>query len=290
MGRNYARTVAEEAAAARRAELGSFLRARREQLDRAEFGLPPVPRRRTGGLRREEIAYLSGVSVTWYTWLEQGRDINPSRQVLDAVGRQLRLSPEQQAYVLSLAGYSPPRPGSPPAQDGGTGHLRRLLDTLDTSPGFTVGADWTIVDWNRAYQLLFPRVATVDPAERNLLWLVFTDPGVRLMLPHWEQDSLHFLAEFRAAAGPRLGEPAHAGLVERLRRASPEFRAGWADHQVEGFASRARQFRHPEVGELVFEHHRLVPSDHPELHLVIYTPLAGTPTAERMAALLSGPA
>ena len=256
----------------RRAELGAFLRARRENLSRTDAGLPPVGRARTTGLRREEVSYLSGVSVTWYTWLEQGRDIHPSRQVLDALARTLRLTVTEHAYLLSLAGYStavatgrPPVATAPPA-------LQRFMDALANSPAYTVTADWRIAGWNAAYAELYPGVATARAEDRNLLWLVFTDPFVRELLPDWDVTSRRFVAEFRADAGPRLGDPAYLDLVSRLEEASPEFRSAWAAHDIEGFASRERVFRHPTAGLITLEHHQFVPSDHPDLHVVVYTP------------------
>lgn len=265
-------------------ELGDLLRARRTRLGRADLGLPPVGRGRTTGLRREEVASLSGVSLTWYTWLEQGRDIHPSRQVLEALARTLRLSMAEHAYVLSLAGYSAPQPQAAPIADAAPAHVQRLLDALGGCPAYAVAPDWQITGWNAAYAALYPHVATVPVADRNLLWLVFTDPYVRDLLPDWELTSRRFLAEFRAEAGPRLGEFAY--LINRLLDASAAFRAGWDSHGIEGFTSRERRFHHPVAGDLHFEHHRLAPSDHPELHLVIYTPLPGTDTPARLARLL----
>jgi transcriptional regulator with XRE-family HTH domain len=272
---------------AQRRELAALLRARRGQLARADFGLPPVGRSRTDGLRREEVASLSGVSVTWYTWLEQGRDISPSRQVLDAVARTLRLSPAEHAYVLSLVGYSAPavEPDTTPAP--APGHVQRLLDALVGSPAFAIAPDWHISAWNAAYAALYPNIEVAPEAERNLLWLVFTDPYVRKLLPAWEADSGRFLAEFRAEAGPLLGDPSVAALVERLRAASPEFRAGWTSHDIQGFSSRERLFHHPDVGDLRLDHHRLTPSDVPGLHLVVYTPLDDGETPVRLARLLA---
>ena len=271
-----------------RAELAAFLRARRENLARADAGLPTIGRARTSGLRREEVSYLSGVSVTWYTWLEQARDIHPSRQVLDALARTLRLTVTEHAYLLSLAGYSadvasvtPPVAIAPP-------QVQRLMDALAGSPSYTVTADWRIAGWNAAYAALYPGVATARGEDRNLLWLVFTDPYVRELLPDWEVTSRRFVAEFRADAGPRLGDPAYLDLVSRLEQASPEFRAAWAAHDIDGFASRERLFRHPTAGLLTLEHHQLSPSDHPDLHIVIYTPVPGTDAAARLSALLDG--
>ena len=267
-----------------RAELAALLRARRASLPRADLGLPPVARGRTRGLRREEVSVLSGVSVTWYTWLEQGRDIHPSRQVLDALARTLRLSPAEHAYVLTLTGHAPPP--APAAGDGAPGHVQRLLDALPGSPAFAITRDWGIAAWNAAYAVLYPGVATTAPAERNLLWLVFTDRYVRGLLPHWEEDSRRFLAEFRAEAGPHLGDPAVAALMERLGAASAEFRAGWTGRGVEGFTSRERLFHHPRVGDLRLEQHRLAPADVPGLSVVVYTPVDDGRTPAALAELL----
>jgi transcriptional regulator with XRE-family HTH domain len=273
-------------AADMRAELGAFLRARRTRIDPVEVGLPPAGPRRRGGLRREEVATLSGVSVTWYTWLEQGRDIQPSRQVLDALARTFRLTGAEHAYVLSLAGYAPlPQPEAAAVE--APAHVSRLLDAIGANPAFALAPDWTIIAWNAAYEALYPHVAEVAAADRNLLWLVFTDPGLRRLLPDWEVTSLRFLAEFRAEAGPRLGDLERAPAIARLLEADPAFRTAWSGHGVEGFTSRERAFAHPEAGTLVFEHHRLAPADHPDLNLVVYVPAEGTGTAERLGSLLA---
>lgn len=271
----------------RRRELGQFLRDRRGNLVRAELGLPPIGRSRTLGLRREEVASFAAVSITWYTWLEQGRDINASRQVLEAIARVLRLTRAEKSYLLALGGYAPV-PGSELATiDQAPAHVQRLLDSVDF-PAFAVAPNWGIAGWNSAYAGLYTRISAVDPADRNLLWLIFTDPHLRDMLPDWDETSRHFVAEFRAEAGARLGSAAHAALISRLSHASPEFAQLWADRGVERFASRQRIFLHPKAGELVFEQHRLMPSDAPELHLVMYAPAPGTLTASRMLKLAAG--
>ena len=265
-----------------RAELGSFLRARRSQLDRAAVGLPEAGRRRITGLRREEVATLSAVSVTWYTWLEQGRDVNPSRQVLDALATALRLSNTEHDYLLSLAGYTAAAARPRPAPDA-PAHVQRLMDHLQGMPAYAIAPDWSICGWNQAYEALYPNVAGVPAEDRNLLWLVFIDPFVRRLLPDWGITSSHFLAEFRAEAGTRLGDPDCAALVQRLNTHSSEFAVAWSAHSVEGFASRRRSFLTP-AGELTFEHHRLAPADFKDIHLVIYTP-ADVDTPQRLAQL-----
>lgn len=259
-----------------RRELGSFLRAQRTRLDRAAYGLAPAGRGGTTGLRREEVSYLSGVSVTWYTWLEQGRDIHPSRQVLDAVATALRLTDAEHDYVLSLVGLAPRPAVRAGAVDTAPAHVQRLLDALDEHPAYALAPDWGIAGWNRAYERLYPGVAQTAPEERNLLSLVFTDPSVRSLLDDWDDTSRRFLAEFRAEAGPRLSDPRYRDLVSRLSATSPDFRDRWNDHGVRGFQSRERVFRHPSLGRLVFEHHQLRPSDQTDVQLVVYVADAET--------------
>ena len=267
-----------------RSVLGEFLRARREAAARTEFGFPATPRMRTAGLRREEVAVLSGVSATWYIWLEQGRDINPSEQVLSAVARALRLSPAEQDYVLALGGY-PTHPARPATAGPPAPNIQRFLDALAGYPAFAIGPSWAIVAWNRAYAALYPNVQTTDPADRNLLWLVFMDPAIRELLPDWEIDSGRFLAEFRAEAGPWLGEPAYTELIDRLYAASEHFRAGWQTSSIERFTSRERRFHHARVGELLLEHHQLAPADAPQLQIVAYLPAPDSASAQRLAEL-----
>ncbi|MET0474761.1 MAG: helix-turn-helix transcriptional regulator [Mycobacterium sp.] len=273
---------------ARRSELGAFLRARRELIPRAAHNLPPLPRGRVNGLRREEVSYLCGVSVTWYTWLEQGRQINPSRQVLDAVAQTLQLSGAEHGYVLGLAGYAPAEPTEPLAVAPAPPHIQRLLDELGDRPAYALAADWSIAGWNAAYAALYPNVGRADPENRNLLWLVFTDPAVRELLDDWEVTSRHFLAEFRAETASRLTDSRIQELVARLREASPEFREGWDGHPIAGFESRERIFHHPIAGALHLEHHQLRASDRPDLQLVIYTPLDDE-TRSRLARFTSRP-
>ncbi|HEX2212360.1 MAG TPA: helix-turn-helix transcriptional regulator [Mycobacterium sp.] len=253
-----------------RAELGAFLRARRQRVARDAYGLPPLPRGRDTGLRREEVSTLCGVSITWYTWLEQGRAITPSRQVLDAVAQTLQLSATEHHYLLGLAGYAPPT--HPTLVEPAPAHIQRLLDALVDRPAYVLAADWSITGWNAAYAELYPNVALVDDDERNLLWLVFTDPSVRDLLDDWEITSARFLAEFRAEVAGRLGEPPIRDLLDRLRAVSAEFRRGWDTHPVAGFESRERVFHHPATGLVRLEHHQLRPSDRPDLQIVVYTP------------------
>jgi transcriptional regulator with XRE-family HTH domain len=271
-----------------RRQLGSFLKARRAQMVRGELGFGPIGGRSTG-LRREEVAVLSGVSVTWYTWLEQGRDTHPSRQVLDSLARTLRLSAAECSYAMSLAGYSAPQLAGNRIVQTAPGHVLRLLDELAGSPAYVLAADWQILGWTRAFEVMYPNVATVPEAERNLLWLVFMDPYVRERWPGWEVDNWRFLAEFRAEAGPRLADPPLSTLVGRLREASPAFRDAWERHDVGGFTSPERLIRYP-VGDLHLERHRVRFFDPPDLQMVIYTPVQSTDTPARLRRIIEAEA
>lgn len=266
--------------------MGQFLTTRRRHLVRADLGVPPITGRTTRGLRREEVAYLAGVSVTWYTWLEQGRDATPSRQVLDSLARTLRLSHAEHVYLLSLGGYSAPRPAEDPSPGTAPAHVQRLLDALADYPALAIAADWTILAWNAMYAALYPNVTTVAAADRNFLWLLFTDPYLRTAMPDWEFTAVYNVASFRAEAGSRLGEPPFSDLVSRLLQTSEAFRAAWESYDIEALPSRERLFRHPDVGDLHMEQHSLTPSDNPGVHLVIFTPIPGTDTAERLRRLL----
>ncbi|WP_369139782.1 helix-turn-helix transcriptional regulator [Modestobacter versicolor] len=270
-----------------RSELAAFLRSRRRQVEPGSVGLPGHGTRRSPGLRREEVALLAGVSHTWYTWLEQGRDISPSRQVVDAVARTLQLSPAEHQYVLRLAGHGAGAPADADAVEL-PAHAQRLLDALGPSPAFVTTHSWSILGWNAAYERLYPGVATAPEGARNLLWVVFTDPAVRSLLGDWATDSRRFLTQFRAEVGNRVHDPAVVDLVTRLQAASEHFRAGWASHDVDSFSSSERRFEHPRVGSLLLEHHQLTLSDSPDLHLVVYTAAHGTESAARLARLSSG--
>lgn len=253
----------------RRAELAAFLKDRRARADRASHGLPAVGRSRVRGLRREEVATLAGVSVTWYTWLEQGRDINPSRQVLDSLAKLYRLTPVESTYLLSLGGHGQLQPAN---SDGMTPALQRLLDALDF-PAFLLSADWTIIGWNRAYAELYPRIDSLDEDDRNLLWLVFTDEQLREMLPDWQEQSRGFVGSFRAETRGWLNPAGESGIVARVSAASPEFAAIWKQRDVAGFRTRERLFKHPVKGLIRYEQHNLVPAEAPDLTLLFYAPL-----------------
>ncbi|MGH7350656.1 MAG: helix-turn-helix transcriptional regulator, partial [Candidatus Rokuibacteriota bacterium] len=211
----------------RRTALANFLTQRRKQVRRQVVDLPPGPRGRTVGLSREEVAYHAAVSMTWYTWLEQAREIQPSREVMLAIADALHLDDQERIYILQLAGYSSPARerhlGTGEAPDS----VQQLMDAISPNPAYAIFTDWFVVGWNSAYEAMFPRIAEVPAVERNLLSLVFTEESVRRLMPDWETDSHHFLAQFRAEAGPYLAHPEVSRLVDHLMEVSEEFRTGW---------------------------------------------------------------
>ncbi len=264
-----------------RAELAEFLRARRDAVTPEQVGLPRgASRRRTPGLRREEVAMLAGVSLTWYTWLEQGRRINASDDVLAAIGRALRLDEAGIEHLLAIAQPSTGPVDTP--QEAPTA-LVRLIDALDPAPAYVLGPRWEFLAWNAAQARLYPRLVELDGLERNLLWVLFADPFTRELIVDWDLHAKQALAEFRAGTTGLRGDPEFAELVDKLESASDEFAAWWPEHDVSGFETRIRRFRHPAAGLLTFEYQQLAPVEWPALRVNCQLPVPGDDSAERLA-------
>jgi transcriptional regulator with XRE-family HTH domain len=264
-----------------RAELAEFLRARREAVTPEQVGLPPgTTRRRTPGLRREEVAMLAGVSLTWYTWLEQGRRINASDDVLAAIGRALRLDTAGVEHLLALAQH-----GSTPieAPKEAPTALVRLIEALEPAPAYVLGPRWEFLAWNAAQERLYPRITELDGLELNLLWVLFADPFTRQLIVDWDIHARQALAEFRAGTTSLRGDDEFGELVEKLEAESAEFAAWWREHDVSGFETRIRRFRHPAAGLLTFEYHQLAPVEWPNLRVTTQLPVPGDDSAERLA-------
>jgi len=216
--------------AARRRELGTFLRSRRERLTPEQVGLPATTRRRTPGLRREEVATLAGVGVTWYTWLEQAREVTPSVQVLDAVARTLLLDPHERAHLFTLAGAvaEDPVTAAPPISP----EVELLLRQVEPFPASVTNARHDLLAYNTPFRFMVSDLDRIPPADRNSMWLIFTHPAWRDAVGDREQATLRLTGQFRAAMAEHLSEPAWTGLLHRLLDASPEFATIWARHDV----------------------------------------------------------
>jgi transcriptional regulator with XRE-family HTH domain len=266
----------------RRAELGEFLRLRRETLRPSDVGLANSGRRRTPGLRREEVALLAGVSVTWYTWLEQGRRINASRDVLSALARTLRFDDAERAHVMALASGETVDQLDEVAQAPDA--ITRLIASMEPSPAYVLGPRWEYVAWNEAQDKLYPELKTLPVAQRNLVWVMFCEPHARALIVDWQDRARSTLAEFRASTTPFYGDAAIGELVEQLCANSAEFAAWWPEHDVAGFQTRLRRYQHPGVGLLTFEYQQLIPSEWPHLRVICQLSLPGDDSAERLSA------
>ena len=268
----------------RRADLAEFLRARRAALRPADVGLPPGERRRTQGLRREEVALRAGVSVSWYTWLEQGRPINASLDVLDALARALQLDAVERDHLVALAGH-PARTSAGEGGDVVSDALRRLLRALEPAPAYLLGPRWDFLAWNRPFGSLFPAVAELPAENRNLVWVMFAHPDVRVLVGDWEREARRVLSQFRAEIVPLRDDPAIVALVARLLATSAEFAQWWPRHDVGGFETHRRLFHHPRAGRLEFETQQLVPAGEPDLRIVVHLTIPGDDSASRLLAI-----
>ena len=259
--------------------LGEFLRAHRAQLHPQELGLPRGGRRRTPGLRREELAQLCGISPTWYTWIEQGRTTAVSAQTLDALAQGLRLGPAERAYLFELAGRADPaRPSQLPAESLPLDTLVRAIRT----PAYVLDHYWNAIAWNRPAAALFTdwlgvaggrgRRAGAAEAAPNLLRYVFLHPGARRFLVEWEDRAWRLAAEFRADT-PRLrDDPQRGALVDELCAVSVEFAAAWRSQQVLARDGGHRSFQGPRGEPRHYEQHILRVARRPELRMTVLVP------------------
>lgn len=264
-------TSTRGAAKRRRPELAAFLRGRRARVTPQDVGMPPGLRRRTPGLRREEVAQLSGVGVTWYTWLEQGRPINASGQVLDAVARTLRLDDAEREHLYHLAEvpYSPAREAD--AQTVGP-EVRGIIEALVPLPAVVYNARYDVLASNRAYQGVFPTIALARGPARNVLWQLFTMPPCCCTILNRDEEFPALVAQLRGAYGRHVGEPSWEVLIGRLSRASAEFARLWSAGDVSPPHHRMKVIQHASVGEIRLTSTSLAVSGAPETRIVVYTP------------------
>ncbi|POZ62906.1 helix-turn-helix transcriptional regulator [Chromobacterium alticapitis] len=269
----------------RLAELGAFLRSRRESLNPSMVGLPSGMRRRTPGLRREEVAMLADIGTAWYTWLEQGRDVQASPGVLASLAGALRLSEAERRHLFALAGRPAPDAAAPGNHIEPS--LLRMLDNLRDQPAYITGLRWDILAWNRAAAALFGDYRRLPPEERNLLRMVFANPAHRALLAEWDSLARAALAMFRADYGRHAGDPAFERLVDALNRDSGEFRAWWPRREVQEPLSGIKLLNHPQQGRMSFEYSSFALQDGSERRLTLFTPLPDDDSAAKLAALLA---
>ncbi|CAG7653814.1 helix-turn-helix transcriptional regulator [Paenibacillus allorhizosphaerae] len=268
-------------------ELAQFLRSRRARISPEQAGLPGGGRRRTPGLRRGEVALLAGVSVDWYTWLEQARDIQVSPQVLESLARALQLDSNERKHLFLLALQQLPADLSPADSDIRP-TLQRFLDLQGTSPAYVTDQRLNIVAWNKAASLIYGNYETMSARERNTVWRTFTSPYVRQLLrEHWEAHARHRLAHFRAAYGKFAGDPWWMELIADLSATSEEFREWWPRHDVLSGPEGKKINDHPAVGKLVFDQISFLVSDAPHLTVTINVPSKDDDTVTKLETWLA---
>jgi transcriptional regulator with XRE-family HTH domain len=269
----------------RRQELSDFLRNRRARVAPSDVGLVATPRRRSPGLRREEVAQLAGISASWYAWLEQKRAIRVSPRTLDNLARVLKLDPAERIQLFQLALRQPVIEGTSQRE-----HIseatQRMLDQLDSIPAFIRGRRWDILAWNRAARAFFFDFEKVPLNERNLVWLFFTHPALRLLIGvDWRTRTQDVLARFRLDYGRHAGDADFLQLVERLTAVSPEFARWWPRFDVRPQVGGRKQYNHPVAGLIVAEHFTFSMTDNPELRMTVFSPADHKSMARMRAAV-----
>jgi len=270
---------------ARRRQSAAFLRSRRERLTPAAVGLPSGVRRRTPGLRREEVAMLAGVGATWYTWLEQGRDVRPSAEVLSALANALRLDPAERRhlYVLNNQPLPDSRPVGPERVEQ---PIRRMLDSLARQPAYVLGRRWDVLAWNQAAASVFGDYEKLRGDARNIMHLVFANKAHRRLLVDWDTLAPTSLAMFRADCARYAGDPDFERLTVTLMEASAEFRQWWPRQEVMRPLAGHKRIKHPRAGRMTFEYTSFAVADQIDMKLIVYTPLDADHTAEKLDSLL----
>jgi transcriptional regulator with XRE-family HTH domain len=258
--------------------LGVYLRDRRERLDPATLGFTST-RRPTPGLRREEVAQRADVSATWYTWLEQGRGGAPSPQVLDRIAHALLLNDDEREYLYLLALGRTPDVRYAPIEEV-TPRLQRVLDAFEFSPAYIKTATWDVVAWNRAAVHILSDYSAIEPSQRNLVRLVFSDSHVRAKQPEWERNARFIVAAFRADSTRAAASDKANALVAEMCVSSPEFASMWSENDVRTtYGEGAKSVLHPIAGLISLEYSAFGVDGRPDLDMVVYNPVSGADVA-----------
>lgn len=266
-------------------ELADFLKTRRAKILPSQAGLSTGARRRTPGLRREEVSQLAGIGLTWYTWLEQGRPIQVSAQIIESLSRVLLLDKQERIHLYLLANQ--PLPADIPEYHGSVSPaLQHVLDSLILCPSLVTDQRWNVIAWNKASCFIFGDFTKMNVRERNIVWAMFTDDKYKQLLVDWDQYAKRLLGRFRATCGQYIEDTWLVQFIEDLKMQSTEFNSWWPLHEIESSSEKYKQLNHPTAGILDFEVSNFDVSDHSGLKLIVHVPLPGTDTAERMKFLL----
>jgi transcriptional regulator with XRE-family HTH domain len=264
--------------------LGRFLRDRRLQLDPVAFGFGGG-RRRTPGLRREEVAQRANISPTWYTWLEQGRGGAPSADVLGRIAAGLMLTESEREHLFLLGLGRPPEAHYKNIQ-GVTPRLQRVLDALSPTPALIKTATWDVVGWNQAATVFLRDFSALPPGRRNMLRLMFVDPGMREAQEDWNAVARYIVAAFRADAARAGAGGEIVQLVEELSRTSPEFAALWEEGAIAPPGESVKRFKHPQLGKIELEISAFAVDGRTDLSMIVYNPITRE-TADRMLGFIA---
>ena len=258
----------------RRAELADFLRTRRARLRPERFGLSTIGRRRTPGLRREEVAQLAGVGVSWYTWLEQGRDITVSDQVIQRLAETFQLESEERRHLFVLARGMVPVADERSEIVSLPPGLQAVLDALGTNPAYLIDQRFNLLAWNESACRVFGDFSLLSERERNRIWHMFVHPSSRQLYVDWEQAAQHAVMNFRAAYDQYIGDAWFEHFLTDVQQKSPEFRTWWSQHNVQGVCDfyQEKELNHPQVGRLFLSSTVLIVPVDPPLQMVTFTP------------------
>lgn len=275
----------------RRQEIAGFLRSRRERLQPEDVGPPRGARRRTPGLRREEVASLASVSTEWYKWLEQSRDVRASADTLRRIANALCLEPSENEHLLRLAGYRYDDEGNGRPQVAEVSpHIQRLIDQLVYCPTWVLGVRWDILAWNCAAECIHGDLGAMQGIERNALYQLFLSPRQHEMLVDWEAHARGVVASLRVEHARHVDDPWFNEIVDVLREGSTLFDRWWNESDVQAYQDGVKVYEHPDVGRLTFDFTVLDVADarFAELSLITYVPDDSTDTRQKMATLLDG--
>lgn len=268
-------------------ELGDFLKTRRAKILPSQVGLSSASHRRTPGLRREEVAHLAGVGLTWYTWLEQGREIHVSTQVIESLSRVLMLDIQERIYLHRLANQ--PLPEDIPGYLGTVSPiLQHVLDSLIYCPSLVTDQRWNVVAWNKAAITIFGDFTKMTSRERNIVWAMFTDKKYRSLFVGWDMHAKGLLGRFRVTCGHYIEDSWLVQFIDELKMQSEEFSLWWLMHDIESNSEKFKQLNHPIVGTLDFEVCNFDVADNSGLKLIVHNPLTGTDTSTKMKTLVEG--
>jgi transcriptional regulator with XRE-family HTH domain len=268
----------------RRQELSDFLRSRRARVSPADAGLSASPRRRTAGLRREEVAQLAGISTTWYTWLEQKRPITVSRATLANLARVLRLDPVERIQLFQLALRQPA--GETARRRETVSPLLQRMVTQSIMPCFVLGRRWDVLAWNLSARAFLFDFEKVSADERNLVWLTFTKSELRSRMVDWPARAQGVIARFRADYGRYAGDPHFVELVQRLIAISSDFAEYWSRHDLIQMSEGSSRYRHPVVGNMLVDFMIFSVVDKPEQRVAVFSPSSKEDSIGKMRALV----